>query len=130
MACMQFNCKRGARITFRGLCMSKSPSDPPAWTAHHQICQRSLSPLGANAIRHGLVDGRDFLIWQRGFGAAGSPNTGDANGDDLAIWQVQYGTQLQLNTANVSVPEPTAAVIGALAVLLLQLGHRTERLRV
>ena len=45
------------------------------------------------------VDGRDFLIWQRGFGFAGVNinNRGDANGDqvvdalDLVIWQDQYG---------------------------------------
>jgi hypothetical protein len=32
---------------------------------------------------NGVVDGADFLVWQRGFGLAGQPNksTGDANGD-------------------------------------------------
>ena len=48
----------------------------------------------------GDIDGRDFLLWQRGFGTV-APNAtksdGDADndldvdGDDLAIWQNQYG---------------------------------------
>jgi autotransporter-associated beta strand protein len=47
----------------------------------------------------GRVNGRDFLIWQRGFGNTGDNinNQGDANNDDvvngtdLPIWQQQYG---------------------------------------
>src|SRR5690606_20394760 len=43
----------------------------------------------------GAVDGNDFLIWQRGFGASGA---GDADGNgaidaaDLAVWKNQFGT--------------------------------------
>jgi autotransporter-associated beta strand protein len=45
------------------------------------------------------IDGRDFLIWQRGFGSIGDDinDKGDANfddvvdGADLPIWQAQYG---------------------------------------
>ena len=58
----------------------------------------------------GDVDGRDFLAWQRGFGAS-SPtlSDGDANGDamvdgnDLEIWQSQYG-----------LPQPLSALSAAL----------------
>ncbi|MBX3432102.1 MAG: N-acetylmuramoyl-L-alanine amidase [Pirellulales bacterium] len=47
-----------------------------------------------------LVDGSDFLAWQRGFGASSGASLadGDADGDgavdaaDLAIWQNQYGS--------------------------------------
>lgn len=36
----------------------------------------------------GDVDGRDFLIWQRG----GSPSAADGvSSSDLAIWQSNYG---------------------------------------
>jgi hypothetical protein len=63
----------------------------------------------------GDVDGRDFLIWQRGFGLTGQENNslGDANGDgevtasDLEVWQTQYGNPEELSAA-VAVPEPTS----------------------
>lgn len=67
----------------------------------------------------GDIDGRDFLIWQRGFGGAGDLATGDANGDglvdaaDLAIWQTQYGSTPQLSSATTAVPEPAAWVLVA-----------------
>lgn len=47
----------------------------------------------------GDVDGRDFLIWQRGFGASSpvgqddgdATGDGDVDGNDLAVWQATYG---------------------------------------
>jgi hypothetical protein len=47
-----------------------------------------------------VVNGRDFLAWQRGFGISGAATLedgdangdGDVDGDDLAAWQAQYGT--------------------------------------
>jgi len=74
----------------------------------------------------GDIDGRDFLIWQRGFGGAGSLATGDANDDgevdalDLAIWQIQYDTVPELTASSLAVPEPsTIWLIGAALVALL-----------
>jgi len=77
----------------------------------------------------GVVDGQDFLIWQRN---VGNPNAmyhlGDANMDgvidaaDLVIWQSNFGFQasplLQANLASeqVAVPEP-----GSLGMLCLGL---------
>jgi hypothetical protein len=56
----------------------------------------------------GDVDGRDFLLWQRGFGKTpaskadgDSDNDGDVDGNDLVIWQEQYS-------------QPTS-VVGAIA---------------
>jgi hypothetical protein len=54
----------------------------------------------------GDVDGRDFLVWQRG----GSPNQLSAS--DLADWQATYGAgsfTADLSAANV--PEPTALLL-------------------
>ena len=46
----------------------------------------------------GVIDGFDFLQWQRGFGTTGAVNAdgdadydGEVNGDDLAVWESQYG---------------------------------------
>jgi hypothetical protein len=57
-------------------------------------------PDSADFDGDGDVDGRDFLLWQRGFGTpinaekidGDADNDGDVNGDDLDIWQDQYAT--------------------------------------
>ncbi|QEG36440.1 pectate lyase family protein [Bythopirellula goksoeyrii] len=71
----------------------------------------------------GDVDGRDFLIWQRGAGSVGSPSTGDANGDgnvdaiDLGVWQDQYGPT-NLGVAAQVVPEPTGMTLMVINLLV------------
>ena len=78
----------------------------------------------------GKVDGRDFLIWQRGFGTPGAlPADGDANGDmavdslDLGVWQSQYGSGSL--TAITAVPEPCGAVLLSTALLSLIMKRRS-----
>ncbi|QEG36829.1 beta strand repeat-containing protein [Bythopirellula goksoeyrii] len=72
------------------------------------------------------VDGRDFLIWQRGFGitVGATKANGDSNGDgavdaaDLDNWKLQYGYQIIGSPPPLgafAVPEPTG-------LLLLMLG--------
>jgi pectinesterase len=71
----------------------------------------------------GDIDGRDFLVWQRGFGLGAQTDNslGDANFDgdidelDLAVWQKQFGEPAPELTA---VPEPSAGVLCSLAVLV------------
>jgi fibronectin-binding autotransporter adhesin len=63
----------------------------------------------------GDVDGRDFLIWQRG----GSPN--GATAGDLAQWQANYGTTpltAAVTASSTAVPEPGTMCLVTLAVLL------------
>lgn len=84
-----------------------------------------------------LVDGADFLIWQRNLGATNALLTaGDADRDgvvgtgDLAVWQEEFGLSLEsypgapsASSANVAtVPEPSVAVLGvsAFAALLVR----------
>ena len=64
----------------------------------------------------GLVDGADFLTWQRGIGAVDAALIdGDANGDrvvdaiDLAVWSEQFGVSATPPVQ--AVPEPAAATI-------------------
>jgi hypothetical protein len=71
----------------------------------------------------GDVDGRDLLVWQRGFGsttelAADGNHNGTVNGDDLIIWQDQYGANAP-PTAVTAVPEPTSAWLSVAALLSL-----------
>lgn len=63
----------------------------------------------------GDVDGRDFLIWQRG----GSPVPKSAT--DLAAWRTNYGKEVPLTAATTAIPEPASGFIllmGLAAALL------------
>lgn len=84
----------------------------------------------------GVVDGADFLVWQRGFGTnSGATNDiGDANGDaavnaaDLSIWKDRFG-QPTAAVAAQAVPEPAsvASITGALAWVGYLAGQRRAR---
>jgi hypothetical protein len=52
----------------------------------------------------GDVDGRDFLLWQRGFGS-------EYDANDLADWQTNYGFPSQPLVSVTTVPEPSAALL-------------------
>ncbi len=100
-------------------------ADPSTWnvTNWNGISPVTLQIVGgllepdADFDGDGDVDGRDFLTWQRNFGAIGQTNNslGDANGDgtvnslDLAEWQTQYG-QPPLSHVT-SIPEPATCVL-------------------
>lgn len=79
-----------------------------------------------------VVDGADFLIWQRGFGLAGQPNksTGDATGDgnvnglDLDQWKSKFGGAPAVAAIG-AVPEPASLALAGLAGLAL-LGLRAR----
>lgn len=83
-------------------------------------------PVGPDFNLNGVVDGKDFLIWQSGFGIASGATVydGDADGDgdvdsaDLGIWQAQLGAVS--TAATTSIPEPVSFVLlGACAVVLV-----------
>lgn len=71
----------------------------------------------------GDVDGRDFLIWQRGLGTGTTRAQGDANNSgsvdaaDLSIWQDQYGSHQPGFLAVVGVPEPAAGLLTVLVCI-------------
>lgn len=63
----------------------------------------------------GDVDGRDFLIWQRG-----GSTTGPLNATDLANWQTNYGTGVgPLTAASIAVPEPAGLMLVVMASLFV-----------
>ena len=107
-------------------------------TADATIVVSATAPQNANFNGDAFVDGRDFLIWQRGYGIAGgaSLSQGDANGDlavngaDLAIWNQQYGTSGGL-MAVVPVPEPglSTLIIACFAMLFWKGSYRSTAVR-
>ncbi len=72
----------------------------------------------------GIVDGADFLIWQRGFNSGSTLATGDANGDlavnglDLEIWKTQFGTDPTPAVGAIgAVPEPATFALAGMALV-------------
>jgi hypothetical protein len=88
-----------------------------------------VAPVGATPVidadfdDSNLVDGRDFLFWQRGNGKASDAanSDGDANGDrkvdkdDLGFWKAHYGLPKATGAIG-AVPEPTALALAATAL--------------
>jgi hypothetical protein len=79
------------------------------------------------------VDGNDFLLWQRQFGATVPAGTGaDGNGNglvdaaDLSLWKAQFGAT-PATPAAAAVPEPAACLLTALALGGVALGGRRRK---
>ena len=79
-----------------------------------------------------IVDGADFLLWQRNAGGAGGLPQGDADGNgqvnaaDLTIWKAQYGTSPAAVVA-AAVPEPRCCLLAGVAMLGAPLLARRSR---
>jgi hypothetical protein len=94
------------------------------------VLGQPAAPSSADFNSDGAVDGADFLIWQRGFGAVGTgtPTTGDANGDlnvdgaDLEAWKSQFGPAAAIATS--AIPEPVSWLIAATVAIVLASGSR------
>ncbi len=97
---------------------------------------REIDVLGHDAADFdgdGDVDGRDFLAWQRNYGASGAnPAAGDANGDDavnaadLTAWQSQFGGASTSGAA--AIAEPATFSLCLIAVLLSRIPGLRNRL--
>jgi len=65
---------------------------------------RLLESIAGDFNFDGIVDGVDFLEWQRGFGTI-------YDSTDLANWTANYGTVAPLAVVSAAVPEPTTCIL-------------------
>ena len=87
------------------------------------------SQLTGDYDLNGVVDGSDFLLWQRTFGSAvtvGSGADGSGNGlidaADLDVWRDNFGAVASAtNTLATNVPEPTSLMLLASSCLCIRL---------
>ena len=94
----------------------------------------SAAASNADFDGNGVVDGADFLKWQRGLGLTGQTNNqnGDANGDgsvtdaDLAIWKSKFGGPGATAAAG-AVPEPASVALLGVAALAGGAAIRSRR---
>jgi hypothetical protein len=96
------------------------------------------SALGPNADFNGdnLVDGADFVLWQRGLGMSGQAT--NANGDadrngtinaaDLAIIRSQFGTNPNTAPVSSAVPEPSTAILLVVGCALIARRGRAAKI--
>ena len=89
----------------------------------------------ADFDNNGVVDGKDFLIWQRNQPITDNTATnadGDANGDmnvtaaDLDIWESNYD-QAPITSSAAAVPEPSTLVSWIVFTLFSLFGYRPCR---
>ena len=73
-------------------------------------------PNSADFDGNGIVDGLDFLQWQRG----DTPEGGSSA--ELALWEAQYGTS-PLSAALAAVPEPSSALLWLLGMLTMRVRY-------
>jgi hypothetical protein len=91
------------------------------------------NPPNANFNGDDFIDGKDYLIWQAGFGlttgatlAQGNANgDDDVDADDFAAWKAAFGNADAVASAG-AVPEPTAVALVALGLTLLSAAARRK----
>ena len=98
-------------VTINGNPNSAAP-DPTneVFYGRNAITQLNGSILGGDYNFNGIVDGGDFLAWQRGQSPNFDPDTGEVSATDLATWEQEYGNVSSLG-AVAAVPEPTSAAL-------------------
>jgi sulfatase modifying factor 1 len=92
-----------------------SPSSTENTNAGFRVAAASIIPEpSADFDDNGIVDGLDFLKWQRGE----TPDLGSA--EELALWESQFGTTVPpLSALTVAIPEPSTLLLASLASLLI-----------
>jgi len=106
-----------------------------ALTQDHLLNAAQLVSMDADFNDDSLVDGHDFMIWQRNFNDYSGSATnadGDANGDgyvdgaDVDVWQDQFGGAGGASAAALAVPEPSSGLLWFGAMVILRAPRRPK----
>jgi hypothetical protein len=91
--------------------------------------QLSINAITADFDGNGFVDGADLDEWQlasqSGTAAGDADGDGDSDGRDFLAWQRQYGAGIDPLAASVAVPEPSTIVL----LILSMAGFLVRRVR-
>ena len=115
-----------SQITINGVHYARlrSVATTPYWTLvdtslSHNVEVFNFVPRTPDFDGNDIVDGTDFLIWQRDVGSGTLQTQGDANGDgavngaDLQIWRDAFRPAGVASAAG-AVPEPSAFALAGL----------------
>lgn len=90
-----------------------------------QVVTLSGGPLDGDYNGDGIVDAGDYTVWRDSLGQTGLNLPADGNGsgdidqEDYQVWRQNFGQSNAASAATVSVPEPSALLLGLLATCLL-----------
>jgi hypothetical protein len=110
-----------------------SPQDGSDPVSVNTLVTFELSPnKSADFDDDGDVDGRDFLMWQRGFGKpigafhadGDADRDGEVDANDLDIWQMNFGVSSETSTTAIPEPGTLQSVWAMVALFLKRLSQR------
>ena len=116
----------GGRHTFEYQIDGIRPGDSSGygyWRASSYLTGYAADAGPADFDYDGVVDGDDFLAWQRGYGLSGQVNNGSGDADhngsvetrDLGVWRTAFGASAATPML-ANVPEPASLGLGIFAI--------------
>jgi hypothetical protein len=100
------------------------------WSLSQTATAVTLNVVKADYNHNGVVDGADFLVWQRRFGMTAANLDADGNGDgtvnaaDRQLWAQHLGKTAGTPSGITAVPEPGGACLGVWAAAALGAARR------
>jgi hypothetical protein len=100
------------------------------WSLSQTATAVTLNVVKADYNHNGVVDGADYLVWQRQFGMTAANLDADGNGDgavstlDRLLWAQHIGKTAGTPSGIAAIPEPASACLAAWAAAVLGAARR------